>query len=332
MKPMSTSTEKSGGETSQRKARVLEEIKDYPVKRFIDYVGPTGLWLFIYYLCSIFMMIVLNIARLGWSLEAIFGAPRYFAELFINFGLNAGKIEADPLDQELDFYFKRNDFNNAMTSGAWIFAPMIIYVLGIFLSILPASGFQQPIGNYDYKTNFLYFHQFVPFLRTGVNNQGDMIKTGGFYFLIAWLPIIASVLIGAIVNKRVFKEKEQKTVNVIKIMLFNLLAGFAVGMQMAVITGRVEFHFVEAIRVIITNSKENTGLIFTGEYHPISILLTSWFINFIPMFSAVAWYIVYANFEDAILKRSTKKRGDLTTQQYEAVQKLKEQQEQQQQA
>ncbi|MHA1774322.1 MAG: hypothetical protein ACTSXO_09395 [Candidatus Heimdallarchaeota archaeon] len=320
---MSTSTESTVEESaSQTKPRIIDEIKNYPVKRFIDYVGPTGLWLFLYYLFSLFMMIVLNIARIGWSLEAIFAAPRYFAELFINYGLNAGKIEADPLDQELDFYFKRNDFSNFMTSASWIFAPMIIYVLGIFLSILPASGFQQPIGDFNYKTNYLYFHQFVPFLGTGVNNQGEMIKTGAFYFLIAWLPLILSVIVGAFINKRVFKEKEQKTVNVLKIMLFNLLAGFAVGMQMATITGTVQFRFLEALKIILTSSEENTGFLYSGEYHPISILLTSWFINFIPILFAVAGYLLYANFEDAVLKKRIHK-GDLTLTQYEAVEKLK---------
>ncbi|RLI70913.1 hypothetical protein DRO91_06235 [Candidatus Heimdallarchaeota archaeon] len=162
---MSTSTESTVEESaSQTKPRIIDEIKNYPVKRFIDYVGPTGLWLFLYYLFSLFMMIVLNIARIGWSLESIFAAPRYFAELFINYGLNAGKIEADPLDQELDFYFKRNDFSNFMTSASWIFAPMIIYVLGIFLSILPASGFQQPIGDFNYKTITSISINLFPFL------------------------------------------------------------------------------------------------------------------------------------------------------------------------
>ncbi|NHJ86388.1 MAG: hypothetical protein FK734_13070, partial [Asgard group archaeon] len=223
---------KSNGDEEKIDIRLVntwDEVKKYPVKKMIDYIGPTGIWLLSYYFASIFMMIVLNIARLGWTAEAIFAAPSYFAQIFINYGLNSGKIEAEPLDQENDFYYAKADYSNFLTSAAWLFAPMIIYILGIFINILPGSGYPQPIGDYDYLVNFQYFHDFVPFLND--------TKTGGFYFLVAWLPMILSVIVGAFVSKRLFRSKRQINVNVLKIMLFNLIAAFIVGMQMGVMTG-----------------------------------------------------------------------------------------------
>ncbi|NHK31581.1 MAG: hypothetical protein FK730_09530 [Asgard group archaeon] len=291
---MSTETKANKEENDEiKKSRVTwNEIIKHPTKRLIDYVGPTGIWLLSYYISSLFMMVVLNIARTGWSFEAIFAAPLYMAQIFINYGLNSGKVK-DDIDPYNAIYYERSDINNAMTSGAWLFAPLLIYVLGIFFVILPGSGFPQPLGDYNFETNFMYFHQFVPFLN---ENKG-----GGFYFLIVWLPLILSILIGAFVSKRFFKGKKQPIVSLVKVFVFNLLAGFAVGLQMGVVTGGVEFNLRGAFQTILTSDYDNIGYFFYGEYHPNTIMITSWFINFIPTFMAIAWYALYGNLEDLIL-------------------------------
>jgi hypothetical protein len=304
MSTVNKKTEQESADPAEsRIASAWKEAVKFPTKRLLDYIGPTGLWLICYYLASIFMMMVLNIARLGWTGEAIFSAPTYFAQLFINFGLNSGKIKAPDLDRENDFYYQKIDFDNALSSASWIFAPMIIYVLGIMLTILPDSGFPQPIGDFDYQTNFRYFHHFVPFLGFDIDPDTNiMFTTGVFYFLIAWLPIILACVIGAFVTKRVFPEKKNRSISVLKFMIFNLVVGFIVGMQMGTMTGEVNFRITGAIRTIFTNSYDNTGYFFTGEYHPNTILVVSWFVNFIPMILAAVWYLIYDPLEDQTIR------------------------------
>jgi len=273
------------------------------------------------------MMIVLNIARIGFTGEAIFSAPSYFSQLFISYGLNAGKTDAPPPDILLelptyldpDYGLQKIDFANALTSGAWLFAPMVIYVLGLFLVILPGSGFPQPVGDYDYLTNFQYFHHYVPFLGFTVDSDTNiMTTTGAFYFLIAWLPIILACLIGAFVTKRVFKEKKNRTISVLKLMLFNLVVGFIVGMQMGTITGEVNFRITGALKTIFTNSYDNTGYYFSGQYHPNTILIVSWFVNFIPMIMAAFWYLLYDPLEDNVIK-GAKYTGAFTAKTYRRI-------------
>lgn len=325
---MSTTNEKIEKESAEpaesRIASTWKEASKFPTKRLLDYIGPTGIWLLCYYLASIFMMIVLNIARLGWTVEAIFSAPIYFSQLFISYGLNSGKVKAPDLDRENDFYYQKIDFGNALSSGAWLFAPMIIYVLGLFMTILPGSGFPQPIGDFDYLLNFQYFHHYVPFLGFNVDPETNIMSTtGAFYFLIAWLPIILACLVGAFVTKRVFKEKKNRSINVLKLMLFNLLVGFIVGMQMGTMTGEVNFRITGAIRTIFTNDYDNTGYLFSGQYHPNTIMIVSWFVNFIPMFLAAAWYLLYDPIEDNIIK-SAKYTGAFTVKTYKRLSKREE--------
>ncbi len=275
MSAINEKIEKESAEPAEsRIASTWKEASNFPTKRILDYIGPTGLWLICFYLASIFMMIVLNIARIGFTGEAIFSAPTYFTQLFISYGLNAGKIEAPPPDillelpayLDVDYGLQKIDFANALTSGAWLFAPLVIYVLGLFLVILPGSGFPQPVGDFDYLTNFQYFHHFVPFLGFTVDPETNiMTTTGAFYFLIAWLPIILACLIGAFVTKRIFKEKKNRSISVLKLMVFNLAAGFIVGMQMGTITGEVNFRITGALKTIFTNSYDNTGYYSTGQ-------------------------------------------------------------------
>jgi len=322
---MSTKSEASSidaGKPAIKKSRVTwEEIKKHPTKRFIDYIGPTGIWILLYYVFSIFMMITLNLVRIGWSAEAIFGAPTYFSQLFISYGLNAGKIESNPLDTTIDFYFQRVDYGNFLTVAAWLFAPMIIYVLGIFIALLPGSGYPQIFGDFSYKLNFQYFHQYVPLLTTRIGEEGEILgKGGGFFFLIAWVPILLTIIIGAIITRKIFKEQEEKNINVIKLMMYNLLAGFIVGLQMATITGKIEFNLRGTFRTIFASEYENYGYFFSGEYHPNSILITSWFINFIPTFLAVIYYGFYNSVVDQIMK-GTRKTGQLTADELEKVDK-----------
>ncbi len=304
---MSTMNEKieqeSADPAESRITSAWKEATKFPVKRLLDYIGPTGLWLICYYFAAILMMIILNIARLGWTAEAIFSAPTYFAQLFISFGLNSGKVKAPDLDRENDFYYQKIDFDNALSSASWIFAPMIIYVLGLFIAILPGSGFPQPVGDFDYLTNFRYFHDFVPYLGFEINPDTNiMFKTGSFYFLIAWFPIILASLAGAFVTKRVFPEKNNRSISVVKLMLFNLIVAFIVGLQMGTITGEITFRITGVIKTIFTNSYDNTGYIYTGQYNPNAILIVSWFINFIPMVIAAIWYLLYDQLEDRIIK------------------------------
>ncbi|NHJ40409.1 MAG: hypothetical protein FK731_10290 [Asgard group archaeon] len=296
---MSTETIDKNKENAKiKKSRTLkDEILKHPTKRFVDYIGPTGFWLLCYYIASLFMMIIVNIVRIGFSFEAIFSAPLYIAQIFINYGLNSGKVK-DDIDPYNEYFYERSDLNNAMTSAAWLFAPLIVYVLGIFFVILPGSGYPQPSTDYDYLLNFRFFHQYVPLLN---ENKG-----GGFYFLIVWLPLILSMLIGAFISKRFFKGKKQPIVSLVKIFIFNLIAGLAVGLQMGVITGGVEFNLRGAIQTILTNDYENMGYFFTGQYHPNSIMVTSWFINFIPTFMAIAWFASYGYLEDLILGKKKK--------------------------
>lgn len=279
-----------------------DKIKTFQTKQFKDYVGPTGIWMLSYYFTSIFVMICLNIARVGWSGEAIFAAPSYFAQLFINFGLNAGKVQADASDTVNDFYFEKIEFGRALISASWLFAPMIIYVLGILFAFLTGSGYPQPEGYFDYLQNFRYFHERTVLLWGDVENNR---KGGGFYFVLVWIPIIVATLAGAFVSKRIYEDKKQaNSFNVVKMMGFNLLAGFIVGYQMAYMTGRVAVSFGGSIKTIFTNSYDNFGFYFSGQYNPHSIIITTWFINLIPIFAAALWYIMYHQIEDSIIKTS----------------------------
>ena len=330
---MSTINEKIEKESAEpaesRIASSWKEASKFPTKRLLDYIGPTGLWLLCFYLASIFMMIVLNIARLGFTGEAIFSAPTYFTQLFISFGLNSGRTEAPPPDILLelpayldpDYGLQKIDFANALTSGAWLFAPLVIYVLGLLLLILPGSGFPQPLGDFNYLLNFQYFHHFVPFLGFDVDPvTGIMTTTGAFYFLIALLPIILACLIGAFVTKRVFKEKKDRSISVLKMMVFNLAAGFIVGMQMGTITGDVNFRITGTLRTIFTSSYDNTGYFFSGQYHPNTIIIVSWFVNFIPMIMAALWYLIYDLLEDSIIK-AAKSTGAFTSKTFKRMSK-----------
>ncbi|MFW9924333.1 MAG: hypothetical protein ACFFDW_13700 [Candidatus Thorarchaeota archaeon] len=277
-----------------------DQVKSFQTKRFKDYVGPTGIWMLTYYLVTIFVMICLNVARVGWSGEAIFAAPAYFAQLFLNYGLNAGKVAADPLDTENDFYIEKIEFGRALTSASWIFAPMIIYILGMLFVFLVGSGYPQPEGAYSYLENFRFFHERTVLLWGDVANDR---KGGGFYFILVWIPIIVATLVGAFVSKRVFEDKKQaSSFNVIKMMGFNLLSGFIIGYQMAYMTGGVSLSIGGALKTIFTNSYDNFGFYFSGQYNPHSIILTSWFINLIPIFIAALWYIMYNQIEDASIK------------------------------
>lgn len=330
---MSTINEKIEKESAEpaesRIASSWKEASKFPAKRLLDYIGPTGLWLLCFYLASILMMVILNIARIGFTGEAIFSAPTYFTQLFISYGVNSGKTAAPPPNILLelptyldpDYGLQKIDFANALTSGAWLFAPMVIYVLGLLFVILPGSGFPQPLGDFDYLLNFQYFHHFVPFLGFETNpDTGIMTTTGSFYFLLVWLPIILACLIGAFVTKRVFKEKKNRSISVVKMMLFNLVAGFIVGMQMGTITGEVNFRIIGALRTIFTDSYDNTGYFFSGEYHPNTILIISWFVNFIPMVFAALWYLIYDPLEDAIIK-GAKNTGAFTSKTFKRMSK-----------
>lgn len=298
---MSTITEEKEQQQKSKIMTTWDEMKSFKIKPFRQYIGPTGIWMLSYYFISIFIMIAMNIARVGWSGEAIFAAPSYFAQLFLNYGLNAGKVAADPLDPASDFYLEKIEFSRPLMSASWLFAPMIVYVLGLFLSILIGSGYPQPTGEFSYLENFFYFHERTVAL-TGDPLANDPAKTGGFYFIIAWLPIILSAIVGAIISKRVFKKdenpKQHKTFNVIKVMLYNLFAGFIVGLQMGYMTGKVTFNIFGAIVTIFTSSYDNYGYMFTGQYNPNVIMLTSWFVNFIPIIIVAFTYIIYSPFED----------------------------------
>lgn len=287
----------------QQESKIMntwDKMKSFKAKPFKEYLGPTGIWMLSYYFISIFVMIAMNVARVGWSGEAIFAAPAHFAQLFLNYGLNAGKIAA-PLDTANDFYLEKIEFNRPLMSASWLFAPMIVYVIGLLLSIVSGSGYPQPAGGFDYLENFYYFHERTVALNGDplADNPG---KSGGFYFLIVWLPIILSAIIGAIVSKRLFKDpKQHKSFNVIKLMLYNLFAGFIVGLQMGYMTGKVTFSIWGSIVTILTSSYENTGYIFSGQYNPNVIMFTSWFVNFITIIIIATVYIIYSPLEDKVV-------------------------------
>ncbi|MHA1500870.1 MAG: hypothetical protein ACTSSB_03395 [Candidatus Heimdallarchaeota archaeon] len=293
-------TEEETSDFKSRLAAAWEEAKSFKAKKMKSYIGPTGIWLLIYYGISLFVMIAMNIAIAGWSAEAIFTAPAYFAQLFINFGLNAGKV----MDKSFDvgFYNQKIQFNTALTSASWLFAPMVIYVLGILFTILLGSGWPMPIGGYSYRLNHRYFHDYTVLLNS--SNKG-----GGFYFLLVWLPIILSILIGAFVSKRIFPTEEERGVSVIKIMAFNVIAGLIVGFQMSELTGDVMLKPGLWLRAIFTNEFYGDVIetvigyenYFTSQYNPFVIMLASWFTNFIPMFSAAIWYSVYDNNEQKVV-------------------------------
>ncbi|HUU77192.1 MAG TPA: hypothetical protein VMX55_02525 [candidate division Zixibacteria bacterium] len=283
-----------------RVAETWDKMKSFEIKRFRDYIGPTGIWIITYYLTSIFIMIVMNIARVGWSGEAIFAAPSYFAQLFLNYGLNAGKVPAESGEELIDFYFEKLEFGRPLISASWIFAPMIIYVLGLMISFLPGSGYPAPEGYYILNNNFMYFHE-----RTVLLNDH---KTGGFYFVLVWIPIIMACFLGAFISKRIYKDPNQyKSFNVVKVMLFSLIPCLIVSYAMAKMTGEISFSFFGAIKTIFTNSYENYGFFFTGQYHPNALLFTSWFINLIPTFIAALWYNMYHQIEDSIIRLFTGK-------------------------
>jgi len=299
---MSTVNEEKEQQQESKVMSTWDKMKSFEVKPFKEYIGPTGVWMLAYYFSSIFLMIVLNIARVGWSGEAIFAAPAYFAQLFLNYGLNAGKVLADPLDTENDYYLEKIEFNRPMMSASWIFAPIIIYVLGLMLSLLIGSGYPAPEGEYSYLENFYYFHERTVAL-TGDPLADNPGKSGGFYFLIVWIPIILSAIIGAVVAKRLFKDpKVHKSFNVVKVMVFNLIMGFFVGLQLGLMTGTVRISFIGAIVTIFTSSYDNTGFIFSGHYNPNAIMIASWFINFIPIFVITFVYMLYGPIEDRVLK------------------------------
>ncbi len=298
---MSTINEEKDQQHESKVMATWDKMKSFKAKPFKQYVGPSGVWILCYYFISLFIMIAMNIARVGWSGEAIFAAPAHFAQLFLNYGLNAGKVAADPLDVVNDFYLEKIEFGRPLMSASWLFAPMIVYVIGMLLSILSSSGYPQPIGDYGYLENFYYFHE-----RT-VALSGDPLadnpgKSGGFYFLIVWLPILLSALAGAIISKRLFKDdpKQHKSFNVIKIMMFNLLVGFIVGLQMGYMTGEVTVSLWGTFKTIFTSSYENSGYMFTGQYNPNVLMFTSWFVNFIPIMIIAVIYLLYSPIEDKV--------------------------------
>ncbi|MBD3190016.1 MAG: hypothetical protein GF308_05210 [Candidatus Heimdallarchaeota archaeon] len=256
--------------------QAIENAKQPTVKRFKYYIGPTGIWLLAYYFSSLFIMICLNIARVGWSGEAIFAAPGYFAQLFINYGLNAGKVD--------EFTYEKIEFNRALESASWLFSPWILYVLGFLFAILVDSGYPSPAEDYSYLDNYLYFHERTVAL--------DSSKNGGFYFLIYWLPLIFATLIGAFISRRLF-DKDEVEISVLKVGLFNIILGFIVGLQMGVMTGDYSVSFVGFFRTIFGISEENTAVIFTGHYHPNGIMIMSWFLNLVPLIIVAVWYRVY---------------------------------------
>ncbi len=298
---MSTITKEKEQQHESKVMSTWDKMKSFKAKPFKQYIGPTGVWMLCYYFISIFIMIAMNVARVGWSGEAIFAAPAHFAQLFLNYGLNAGKVAADPLDTVNDFYLEKIEFGRPLMSASWLFAPVIVYVIGLMLSILSGSGYPQPTGDYGYLENFFYFHERTVALNGDplADNPG---KSGGFYFLIVWLPVILSAIIGAIISKRLFTKdpKQHKSFNVIKIMMYNLFAGFIVGLQMGYMTGKVTFNIWLSIATIVTSSYDNTGYIFSGQYNPNVIMFTSWFVNFIPIIIVAAIYILYSPFEDKI--------------------------------
>ena len=294
--PISTHATKEEETFGSRVAKAIQDAKNPEVKRLTDYIGPTGFWLFSYYVASIFIMICVNIARVGWSGEAIFAAPSYFAQLFINYGLNAGKVDENT--------FEKIEFSRGLESASWFFAPWIIYTLGIMFVMLPGSGYPMLTGDYDYTDNFLYFHE-----RTVALNAD---KSGGFYFLIVWLPLILATLAGALISKRLFK-KENRSLGLIKLVLFNLVVGFFVGLQMGLMTGTYRISILGSLRTIFGVSEDNVGVIFTGHYHPNAIYVTSWFINLFPAIITAIWYVFYAFLEDKILELIANRKNPALT-------------------
>ncbi|MEA2070004.1 MAG: hypothetical protein U9O98_01800 [Asgard group archaeon] len=291
---MSTVTDQSNekAEKEQKKSfksrlkAAWKEARSYETKKMKNYLGTTGIWLLSYYVSSILIMIAMNIARVGWSAEAIFAAPAYFAQLFINFGLNAGKTG--------EFSYEKIEFNRALISASWIFAPIIIYVLGMMMSFLIGSGYPKPTGDYDYLENFYYFHE-----RTVALNSD---KSGGFYFFLVWLPLIISILIAAFISTRIYDKERRNDVNVFGLIFLNLLFGYIVGLQMGVMTGTYRFYIGGFFKTIFTNNRNNTGITFNGQYHPHSILIVSWFINLIPIFLVALWFAIYDSIEKQIIR------------------------------
>ncbi len=298
---MSTINEEKEQQHESKVMSTWDQMKSFKVKPFKQYLGPTGIWMLCYYFIMIFIMIAMNIARVGWSGEAIFAAPAHFAQLFLNYGLNAGKVAADPLDTVNDFYLEKIEFNRPLMSASWLFAPMIVYVIGIILAIVGGSGYPQPTGEYGYLENFFYFNERTVGL-TGDPLSENPGKGGSFYFLLVWLPIILSAILGAMISKRLFKDpKQHKSFNVIKMMLYNLFAGFIVGLQMGYMTGKVTISLWGTIVTIFTSSYDNTGYMFSGQYNPNVMMFTSWFINFIPIIIIATAYVLYGPLEDKIV-------------------------------
>jgi hypothetical protein len=297
---MSTNTtpnekEKSGNNSpSQEKTpfkvrikETLDEAMNFETKKIKHYIGPTGIWLLAYYFSSIFMMIILNIARVGFSGEAIFAAPAHFAQIFINYGLNAGKID--------ETIFEKIEFGRTLMSASWLFSPAIVYVLGILLSFFPITGYGMPEGYYQFEDNYRYFNQHTILL----TQDG----TNGFYFLIVWLPLILSILVSAFIVKRLF-VKEDQNVNVFGLIIFNIFLAFIVGLQMGLMTGTYDVSVLGFFGTILRGTRDNTAVVFSesGHYHPNSIWITSAFVNLIPVALVIVWYAIYNLLEDKIIE------------------------------
>ena len=181
---------------------VKNKFKDFASKdtAFNIFTSPTFVWFFSLYISGLLMMIGFNIARLGFTLDGIFGGPQYYAKLFLQYGLNATSEYASPW----------------FGASAWIFAPFMALLLGIPLFFLTEGGFSYNGVVSDPQGTIFYAFFKDDVFAYDINLFGD--KGNLFFIGIVWIPIIV-----ASVNTILVKKKYDNELALPKLMLMQKL-------------------------------------------------------------------------------------------------------------
>ncbi|MHA2357264.1 MAG: hypothetical protein ACXABK_00660 [Candidatus Heimdallarchaeaceae archaeon] len=272
-------------------------------KGFLKWLGkkihsPMGIYFIVTWVLSILTMGVTNTLRGGSFLDG----PRYWMDVFLTYGLNAGQ------DSMLRFIAK--------PFLVWLFAPMVVLMLGFTLFMLTDSGFfrngADPVAELDFNQSHRFFSiDNIWGSSKHINGSSVVLddpspKWTLTYFWIVWFPIIIGAIVAAIYNFIIFKKikKERYLPKPRNFLLITFVASFVIGLQMALMTGNIGLSFRQLFYSLFVERVQNNFLIYgfeyggQGQYHPIALTIVIWLLYLVIFLMVYFIFIILGNMDN----------------------------------
>lgn len=177
--------------------------------------SPTTVWFASLYFTVLISMICFNVNRQGFNRSGFLGGPRYYATLFLTYGLNDESTYVNPWMHGV---------------GAWLFAPFIAVWLGVVLYFTKMAGFAFNGKTFSDPTG-AFFYAFFADNVYGFEHNFFGAKGNMFYLGIVWIPIFVSCIITIY-----YKNWVRRETSIVTRFFINVLISFWVGFQMARMT------------------------------------------------------------------------------------------------